>query len=60
VYRNKLRIDYAISLFTKGAHLNTSIEGIASKAGFKSKSAFYLAFKAEHGVTPIEWIKVNL
>lgn len=60
VYRNKLRIDYAISLFTKGAHLNTSIEGIASKSGFKSKSAFYLAFKAEHGVTPIEWIKENL
>lgn len=60
VYRNKLRIDYATSLLFHGEHLSTSIEGIAAKAGFKSKSAFYIAFKAEHGTTPIEWIKENL
>lgn len=60
VYRNKLRIDYAVSLLLMGDHVNTSIEGIASKAGFKSKSAFYIAFKSMHGITPIEWIKENL
>lgn len=60
VYRNKLRVDYATSLLVSGVHLNTSIEGIASKSGFKSKSAFYLAFKSAYGVTPIEWIKMNL
>ncbi len=60
VYRNNLRIDYATSLLIVGDHVNTSIEGIASKAGFKSKSAFYIAFKSMHGITPVEWIKENL
>jgi len=60
VYRNKLRVDYATSLLATGVHLNTSIEGIAAKSGFKSKSAFYLAFKSEYGMTPVEWIKENL
>jgi AraC-like DNA-binding protein len=59
-YRNKLRIDHATSLLQSGAHLNTSIEGIAELSGFKSKSIFYKIFKEEHGTTPIEWIKENL
>jgi AraC-like DNA-binding protein len=59
-YRNKLRIDHATSLLRSGAHLNTSIEGIAELSGFKSKSIFYKIFKEEHGATPIEWIKENL
>ena len=59
-YRNKLRVAHSIALLKMGAHLNTSIEGIAAKSGFKSKSIFYTAFKAEHGVTPIDWIKANL
>lgn len=60
VYRNKLRVDYATTLLATGVYLNTSIEGIAAKSGFKSKSAFYLAFKAEYGLTPVDWIKENL
>ncbi|WP_459496041.1 AraC family transcriptional regulator [Aquirufa lenticrescens] len=60
VYRNNLRIDYATSLLLVGDHVNTSIEGIASKAGFKSKSTFYIAFKSMHGITPVEWINKNL
>ena len=60
VYRNKLRVDYATTLLAAGVYLNTSIEGIAAKSGFKSKSAFYLAFKAEYGLTPVDWIKENL
>ncbi|MEK0441108.1 MAG: hypothetical protein RL403_86 [Bacteroidota bacterium] len=59
-YRNKLRVAHAISLLRKGAHLTTSIEGIAERSGFKSKSIFYSAFKEEYGMTPTEWIKKNL
>ena len=59
-YRNKLRVAHAISLLRKGAHLNTSIEGIAERSGFKSKSIFYAAFKEEYHMTPTEWMKKNL
>jgi AraC-like DNA-binding protein len=59
-YRNKLRVAYAISLLREGAHLTISIEGIAARSGFKSKSIFYAAFKEEYGMTPTEWMKKNL
>ena len=59
-YRNKLRLAHAISLLHQGAHLNTSIEGIAERSGFKSKSIFYAAFKEEYHMTPTEWMKKNL
>ena len=59
-YRNKLRVAHAISLLRRGAHLNTSIEGIAERSGFKSKSIFYAAFKEEYNMTPTEWMKKNL
>ena len=59
-YRNKLRVAHAISLLRAGAHLTTSIEGIAERSGFKSKSIFYAAFKEEYGVTPTDWMKKNL
>ncbi len=59
-YRNKLRLAHAVSLMREGAHLTNSIEGIAARSGFKSRSIFYLAFKEEHGMTPTEWIKKNL
>ena len=60
VYRNKLRLAHAISLLRDGAHFTNSIEGIAARSGFKSRSIFYLAFKEEYGMTPNEWIKKNL
>jgi len=59
-YRNKLRVAHSISLLRAGAHLTTSIEGIAERSGFKSKSIFYAAFKEEYGITPTEWIKKYL
>ena len=37
-YRNTLRIRHATDLLREGAHLTTSIEGIAERSGFKSKS----------------------
>jgi len=59
-YRNKLRVAHAISLLREGSHLSTSIEGIAERSGFKSKSIFYAAFKEEYGMTPTDWMKTNL
>jgi AraC-like DNA-binding protein len=59
-YRNKLRVAHSISLLRAGAHLTTSIEGIAERSGFKSKSIFYAAFKEEYGTTPTDWIKKHL
>ncbi len=56
-FRNRLRIKHAIELFQKKVHFQMSIEGIATLCGFKNKSSFYSAFKAEYGTTPIEWIK---
>lgn len=60
IYRNRLRVQHATSLLRDGAHLHMSIEGIALNSGFKSVSTFYLAFKAEYGMTPIDWIRENL
>ena len=59
-YRNKLRVAHAIALLREGAHLTISIEGIAERSGFKSKSIFYAAFKEEYSMTPTEWMKKNL
>jgi len=59
-YRKKLRVAHAISLLREGAHLTTSIEGVAERSGFKSKPIFYAAFKEEYGMTPKDWIKKHL
>jgi AraC-like DNA-binding protein len=59
-YRNKMRVAHAISLLRQGAHLTTSIEGIAERSGFKSKSIFYSAFKEQYDMTPTEWMKKYL
>jgi AraC-like DNA-binding protein len=60
VYRNRLRVQYALKLLQAGEHKKSSIDGIALKSGFKSKTSFYKAFKDEYGVTPNLWIKENL
>lgn len=54
--RNQLRINHAIELISQNAHQSLSIEGIAMQSGFKNKSTFYLAFKDEKGMTPLDWI----
>lgn len=59
-YRNRKRVEYAVQLFRANTHLQMSIEGIAVQCGFKNKSSFYLAFKAEYNMTPSEWISINL
>jgi AraC-like DNA-binding protein len=50
-YLNTLLIQHATDLLHEGTHLTTSIEGIAERSGFKSKSIFYAAFKEEYDMT---------
>lgn len=59
-YRNDFRVKYAVQMFKDQKHLEMSIEGIAMQSGFKTKSAFYAAFKSEYKMTPTEWIEKNL
>jgi len=54
---NTYRIQHVIKEFEKGANESMSIEGIASEAGFASRSAFYNAFKKATGNTPSEYLK---
>jgi len=56
---NGYRINYVISELKRGANENMSIEGIATEAGFASRSAFYNSFKKETGLTPSEYLKKN-
>ena len=56
-FKNKLRVYEAIDLLENNQHKNLSIEGVAIKAGFKNKSTFYISFKNELGMTPLDWIK---
>ncbi len=53
-YINSFRIENAKSLL-KNANINLSVEGIGMESGFKSKSAFYNAFKKEVGMTPAKY-----
>jgi AraC-like DNA-binding protein len=59
-FRNRLRVSHAIQLFKDNMHLQMSIEGISAVCGFKNKSRFYAAFKAEYKMTPTEWIEKNI
>lgn len=58
-YKNRFRVNHAIQLFKENMHLQMSIEGISAVCGFKNKSRFYAAFKAEYKMTPMEWIEKN-
>lgn len=54
---NTYRINFVIAELDKGTNGNMSIEGIATEAGFASRSAFYNSFKKITGLTPSEYIK---
>lgn len=54
---NKYRVDEFIMLSNSQEYKNYSILGIASEAGFSSKSTFYKAFKEIKGQTPKEFFK---
>jgi len=54
-FLNKYRIEYITKKINKEYLSNYTIEGIASEAGFASKSTFNLAFKKYHQCTPTEY-----
>ncbi len=49
---NSYRVDKAILLLQDKESKHFSIEGIGSEAGFKSRSAMYMAFKKKTGESP--------
>jgi AraC-like DNA-binding protein len=55
--RMKCRIDYAKELIIQGMNNEFTIEALALKSGFTTRSNFYSAFKQETGITPTEFIK---
>ncbi|WP_299530031.1 AraC family transcriptional regulator [Ulvibacterium sp.] len=53
---NSLRISEVEEALRSGQHSSLTIMGIAQRAGFKSSSVFYTAFKKEKGITPKAYI----
>jgi AraC-like DNA-binding protein len=52
---NSFRIDFFKHTFSDSQNQHLSIMGLATEAGFKSKSTFYTAFKKMEGITPKEY-----
>lgn len=53
---NAHRIDEAKMMLLSDSYSTITIDAIAQKLGFRSKSAFYTAFKKHTGNTPKEFI----
>ncbi len=56
-YVNSIRIEYSKELLRDAKYDKYSIEGIANETGFKSRSAFYTAFKTNTSLTPAQFKK---
>jgi len=56
-YLNKHRVEAFKKRLAEGANEKLSLVGIALECGFKSKSSFYRAFKAEVGSSPSAYLK---
>ena len=52
---NAHRTAFAKTLLADPARDHLTVEGIGAEAGFRSKSAFYKAFKADTGTTPVAY-----
>ena len=55
--RTKLRVNYAQEILLSGDLTTMSMEGIWTKAGFASRTNFFVSFKEVTGSTPLEYIK---
>lgn len=55
VYMAEWRVRHAREALLDPAHDFLTIEAIASRSGFASRSAFYRAFREHHGLTPVEY-----
>jgi AraC-like DNA-binding protein len=58
-FKNKLRINYAITILSSSERNKYSIEGVGQQAGFTSSASFYTEFKKETGLTPAEFAKTQ-
>ncbi len=56
--KKQLRVELAKEELKKGMLLDHSMEGIWMKAGFTSKTSFFVAFKEVTGLTPLEYVKL--
>ena len=56
-WRNKLRVEYSISIFEKKESLNNTIESISLQSGFTSQATFIRSFKNITGDTPRDFLK---
>lgn len=54
---NSFRIQEVVFAIETQQHESYTIMGLAQRAGFKSASVFYAAFKKEKGITPTQYIK---
>jgi YesN/AraC family two-component response regulator len=59
-YINTFRVEEAKNILTSPEYQKLTIEAIAEKAGFNSKSPFYTAFKKHAGMTPKEFAAMQL
>lgn len=57
--RKEMRVAYAKELLLSGNLLNYSMESVWTKAGFSSKTNFFISFKDVSGYTPVEFLKKN-
>jgi methylphosphotriester-DNA--protein-cysteine methyltransferase len=55
--KKELRIELAKKELQNGMLLDHSMEGIWTKAGFTSKTSFFVTFKEMTGMTPLEYLK---
>ena len=55
--RAQLRVEYAKRLLKEGLTETITIDAIGINAGFKSRSTYYEAFKAETGMTPLQYLE---
>ncbi len=58
-FLNRYRVEYAKELLSRGSRGRGSIGQVAERAGFKSNSAFYTAFKRSCQHTPSAYRQLN-
>jgi YesN/AraC family two-component response regulator len=59
-YINGFRVEESKDILVSPEFSKLTIDAISEKAGFKSKSTFYQAFKTHTGMTPKEFVEQKL
>ena len=57
--RTQMRVDYAKECLLNGDLNHLSMEGVWRKAGFSSKTNFFVSFKEVTQMTPLDFIKIH-